>query len=134
MEVMMNKMNDILDYNFQHFYNEFPNRIISELQENLRSAADTYKQRGFEPGWMYSKIVELPEVSLKKLLSNKAAIEEAVNCITEIDEQNVYDEFISGQYTTIIKKRIPGFLSDYLGFDEKSSKEEILARLNEIFY
>jgi hypothetical protein len=134
MEVMLNKMNDILDYNFHHFYNEFPNRIISELQENLKVAADTYKQRGFEPGWMYSKIVELPEASLKKLLSDKAAIEEAVNYTTEIDEQNVYDEVASGQYKTIIKNRIPGFLSDYFGFDEKSSKEEILARLNEIFY
>lgn len=134
MEVMLNKMNDILEYNFQHFYNEFPNRIIGELQENLKIAADIYKQRGVEPGWLYSKILELPESTIKKLLADKAAIEEAMNGDIDTDEQNVYNEVMSGQYKAIIKYRLPGFLFDHFGFDEKSSKEEILARLSQILY
>lgn len=134
MEVMLSKMNDILNYNFYHFYNEFPNRISSELQENLKTAIATYKQRGNEPGWLYSKIIELPEASLKMLLSDKAAIKEVFNNSSAKDEQDSYDAVTSGDYTTIIKYRVPGFITEYLGLDEKSSKEEILARLSQILY
>jgi len=123
MEKMLDKMEPILDHNFQHFYNKFPDLIINELMVNMAAAISQSKSRR-PNGWMLQRIEQLSEDELSELL-NRQLIEEFPN-------SELYDGYKQGDMTKIDHNLARVLLLE-MGFDKESSKEEILARLKIMF-
>jgi len=119
MEKMLDKMKPILDHNFRHFFIEFPDRIINELITNMNSAISTAKSR--EPnGWMLNRIKELSDARFDGLMNGLI--------VDEFSNKEIYDSIKQGDKTKMDFNLARVLLLE-MGFDKKSSKEEILARL-----
>lgn len=123
MENMLIDMRDILQHNFDHFYNRFKDIIFDELVDNLRSAVQIQKNKT-PNGWMIQRIKALSEARLQGML-NGPIYDELPNSVLYESKQ------LNEQ--TKIDQNLARFLVQHLGIDKKASKEEILASVMALF-
>ena len=132
MEATLAKMDDILEYNFNHFYTRFAEKIDDELWINLELAVEQYHRQGTKPGWLLERINQLSETELQQLIRDDQPGLDYYNLYSDIK----YDDFQksltkqaveSKDWKFIDQNRISYLLAHEFKFKDDSSKDEILA-------
>ena len=132
MEATLAKMDDILEYNFNHFYTGFAEKIDDELWINLELAVEQYHRQGTKPGWLLDRINQLSETELQQLIRDDQPGLDYYNLYSDIK----YDDFQksltkqaveSKDWKFIDQNRISYLLAHEFKFKHDSSKDEILA-------
>ena len=132
MEATLAKMDDILEYNFNHFYTRFAEKIDDELWINLELAVEQYHRQGTKPGWLLERINQLSETELQQLIRDDQPGLDYHNRYLDIK----YDDFQksltkqaveSKDWKFIDQNRISYLLAHEFKFKDDSSKDEILA-------
>ncbi len=131
MEATLAKMDDILEYNFNHFYTGFAEKIDDEMWINLGSAVEQYHRQGLKPGWLLERINQLSETELQQLIrDNKPGLDHKLSeeLEDEFFEMRVTKQAVeSKDWKFIDQNRISYLLAHEFKFKDDSSKEEILA-------
>lgn len=123
MEAMLIDMRNILQHNFNHFYNGFKDIILEELINNLKSTIETQKNKT-PNGWMIKRIKELTPARLHGLINGPI--------FDEIPNIKLYEDAKQNNLTKV-DHNLARFLVYHMDIDKKASKEEILASVMSIF-
>lgn len=123
MTMMLRKMEDILAYNRNHFFNKFPNIILEELMENTSAAFLEYAAR--KPnGWLLERITSLTNKEFAEIKNSDFVPD-------DISPAKIYEDLRSGDRSSQ-DSNVRRFLHQHLGLDDVSSASEALNKIYQI--
>lgn len=123
MHVMLLKMEDILLYNRNHFFNEFPNVIYRELVKNIDVAFEEYRKK--KPnGWTIKRLTSLTKKEFEEI-KNISKIPDDVTPLQVFEDLKAGDR--SSQDASLIR-----FLHQYLGLTDDMTASGALKKIHQI--
>lgn len=123
LEELLVKMNEVLEHNYNHFYNKLPGIVKSELLSNLEKAATAYEQHEWK-GWMIQTLERIDDSRLQRMLSS-------IDIPDNVSTDQIRAEFAIGN-TEGAENNLTRFLLRHFNASREDTKESLLAKLEQV--